>query len=93
MTTAPVFSNPDCVHAPLGLYSHTVSVPSGAELLFLSSQVGGGLDGSAGDTIAEQADQVFLNIVSLLSAHGLKASSIIKLTTLNGGGPERPACA
>ncbi|MGY9106618.1 MAG: RidA family protein, partial [Alphaproteobacteria bacterium] len=81
MTTGPVFSNPDCVHAPLGLYSHTVAVPSGTELLFLSGQVGVRPDGSVGNTIAEQADQVFLNIVLLLSAHGLKASSIIKLTT------------
>ena len=81
MTTGPVFSDPDCVYAPLGLYSHTVIVPSGTELLFLSGQVGVRPDGSVGENIAEQADQVFANIVSLLHAHGLEASNIIKLTT------------
>ena len=75
------FSNPDCVHAPLGLYSHTVVVPSGTELVYLSGQVGVRPDGSVGESIAEQADQVFANIVSLLGAHGLGPSDIVKLTT------------
>ncbi len=68
------------MHAPLGLYSHTVLVPSGTELLFLSGQLGVRMDGSVGESIAEQADQVFANIVSLLHAHDLEVSSIIKLT-------------
>jgi enamine deaminase RidA (YjgF/YER057c/UK114 family) len=38
-------------------------------------------DGSFGDTIAEQADQTFANVIALLRAHGLQASSIVKLTT------------
>ena len=75
------FSNPDTVHPPLGLYSHTAVVPAGTRLLFLSGQVGARPDGSVGETIAEQADQAFANIIALLRAHGLEASSIIKLTT------------
>lgn len=39
------FSNPPSVHAPLGLYSHTVSVPEGTELIFLSGQIGVRPDG------------------------------------------------
>jgi enamine deaminase RidA (YjgF/YER057c/UK114 family) len=74
-------SNPAGVHAPLGLYSHTVSVPEGTELIFLSGQVGVRPDGSALTTIEEQADQVFANILVLLKAHGLEATSIVKLTT------------
>ncbi len=31
--------------------------------------------------MSEQADQVFANIIALLSAHGLQATDIIKLTT------------
>ena len=81
MTTKAVFSNPDGVCAPLGLYSHTVVVPSGTELLFLSGQVGVRPDGSVGGSIAEQADQVFANIMALLHAHGLEASNIVKLST------------
>ena len=75
------FSNPSNVHAPLGLYSHTALVPTGTELIFISGQLGVRPDGSAPDTIAEQADQVFTNIVALLRAHGLEATDIIKLTT------------
>ena len=78
---AIICSNPESVHAPLGLYSHTVSVPEGTELVFLSGQLGVRPDGSTPSTIAEQADQVFANIINLLRSHGLDASHIIKLTT------------
>ena len=75
------YSNPASVHAPLGLYSHTVTVPAGTELVFLSGQVGVLPDGSVPATIEEQADQVFANVIGLLKAHGLEAASIVKLTT------------
>ena len=75
------FLNPETVHAPLGLYSHTVKVPEGTTLVFISGQVGVRRDGTTPDSIAEQADQVFANIIALLASHGLVASDIIKLTT------------
>jgi enamine deaminase RidA (YjgF/YER057c/UK114 family) len=81
MADAPVFSNPGGVHAPLGLYSHTVVVPGDTKLLFISGQVGVRPDGSCPATIGEQADQVFANIIAHLGAHGLGATSIVKLTT------------
>lgn len=74
-------SNPAGLHAPLGLYSHTVTVPEGTELIFLSGQLGVRPDGSVPATLEEQADQVFENIVALLKAHGLATTSIVKLTT------------
>jgi enamine deaminase RidA (YjgF/YER057c/UK114 family) len=83
--------NPETVHAPLGLYSHTVSVPAGTELIFLSGQLGVRPDGSTPATMAEQADQVFANIVALLRAHGLEASSIVKLTTFMVAGHDGDA--
>jgi len=84
-------TNPGTVHAPLGLYSHTVTVPAGTELIFISGQVGVRPDGSAPTTIAEQADQVFANIVALLHAHGLEASHIVKLTTFMVAGHDGDA--
>ena len=86
-----ICSNPTSVHAPLGLYSHTVSVSSDIELLFISGQLGVRPDGSTPATIAEQADQVFANIVALLNAHGLDASSIVKLTTFMVAGNDGDA--
>lgn len=85
------FSNPEGVHAPLGLYSHTACVPPGTELLFLSGQVGVRTDGSTPPTIAEQADQVFANIIAHLRGHGLEASDIVKLTTFMVAGHDGDA--
>jgi enamine deaminase RidA (YjgF/YER057c/UK114 family) len=85
------FENPAGVHAPLGLYSHTASVPEGTELIFIAGQVGVRPDGSTPATIAEQADQVFANIVALLKAHGLEATSIVKLTTFMVAGHDGDA--
>ena len=75
------FDNPACVVAPLGLYSHSVEVPAGATLVFVSGQVPVAVDGSVGETLADQADQVYANIVAVLAAKGIPATSIIKLTT------------
>jgi 2-iminobutanoate/2-iminopropanoate deaminase len=88
MTT---FSNPDTVHAPLGLYSHTALVPEGTELVFISGQIGVRPDGTTPPTIAEQADQAFANLIALLEAHGLEASDIVKLTTFMVAGHDGSA--
>jgi enamine deaminase RidA (YjgF/YER057c/UK114 family) len=74
------YSNPDGVHPPLGPYSHAVAVPPGAEMLYISGQVGVAADGSCGPTIAEQADQAFANLIAVLVAHGLDVGSVVKLT-------------
>jgi 2-iminobutanoate/2-iminopropanoate deaminase len=82
------FANPSCVHSPLGLYSHTVSVPQGTELLFISGQVGVRSDGTTPPSIEEQSDQVFSNLVALLGAHDLRPTDIIKLTTFMVAGQD-----
>ena len=76
MTT---FINPPHVHSPTG-YSHTAVVPAGTELIFLSGQVGIKPDGSVPQTLEEQSVEMFNNIKSLLLAHALDASSIVKIT-------------
>jgi enamine deaminase RidA (YjgF/YER057c/UK114 family) len=75
------FVNPSNVHAPVGSYSHTVTVPPGAELLFISGQVGMRPDGSLPTSFAEQAEVVFENIRSCLAAHGLGMEAVVKLTS------------
>ncbi|NOT60842.1 MAG: RidA family protein [Acidobacteria bacterium] len=85
------FTNPSSVHPPLGLYSHTVTVPEGTELLFISGQLGVRPDGTTPATMAEQADQVFANLVALLAAHGLAPTDIIKLTTFMVAGQDGDA--
>lgn len=69
----------------------TVNVPAGSELLVLSGQLGVRPDGSTPTTIAEQADQVFANIVALLAAHELRPTDIVKLTTFMVAGQDGDA--
>lgn len=89
---AAAYSSSAALHAPHGLYSLTVSVPEGTELIFLSGQLGVRPDDCApAATIAEQADQVFANIVALLQVHGLDATSIVKLTTFMDAGHDGDA--
>jgi 2-iminobutanoate/2-iminopropanoate deaminase len=75
------FVNPGNVHAPVGSYSHTVAVPPGTELIFISGQVGMRPDGSVPSSFAEQAEVVFENIRSCLAAHGLGMEAVVKLTS------------
>jgi enamine deaminase RidA (YjgF/YER057c/UK114 family) len=85
------FANPATVHPPLGLYSHAAVVPEGTELVYISGQVGVGPDGATPASIAEQADQVFANIVAILAAHGLEPAHIVKLTTFMVAGHDGDA--
>src|SRR5688572_11891164 len=75
------FVNPSNVHPPVGSYSHTVIVPPGTELLFISGQVGMRPDGSIPASFVEQAEVVFENIRSCLAAHGLGMEAVVKLTS------------
>ena len=74
-------NNPKKVAAPLGPYSHAVETPSGRGLIFLSGQVPVALDGSVGSTLAEQAEQVYLNISTILAANGAGIQDVVKLVT------------
>ena len=85
------FINPETVISPQGLYSHIVKVPAGTELLFLSGQLGSRPDGFTPDTIEGQADQVFSNIVALLTSQGLGVENIAKLTTFIVAGQDGQA--
>jgi len=75
------FVNPGNVHAPVGAYTHTATVPAGSELVFISGQVGMRPDGTVPASLAEQADIVFENIRSCLAAHGAGMEAVVKLTS------------
>ena len=73
--------NPDTVHAPIGAYTHTATVPAGTELVFISGQVGMRQDGSVPATLNEQAEVVFDNLRACLAAHGIEMNAVVKLTS------------
>jgi 2-iminobutanoate/2-iminopropanoate deaminase len=74
------FSNPPDVHPPAGPYSHTVVVPAGTELVFVSGQVGMRADGSVPSAFGEQAETTFQNLLACLASHGLGADAVVKLS-------------
>jgi enamine deaminase RidA (YjgF/YER057c/UK114 family) len=73
-------ASPD-VHKPLGTYSHTVTCPPGASLLFISGQVPVRPDGTWPTSFADQADQVFANVAAHLAAAGIDHSHVVKVNS------------
>lgn len=72
--------NPADVHPPLGGYSHMISVPPGAGLLFLSGQVGVDRQGRVMEGVRGQTRQALANLVSCLEAAGMSVANVAKLT-------------
>jgi 2-iminobutanoate/2-iminopropanoate deaminase len=77
----PKFLNPSDVHAPVGAYTHTVAVPPGSELVFISGQVGMRPNGAIPASFAEQAEVVFENLRCCLAAHGVGMEAVVKITS------------
>jgi 2-iminobutanoate/2-iminopropanoate deaminase len=76
---APELFNPATVVAPLGHYSHGGFIKAGSDLLFLAGQVGVRPDGSTPTTLAEQAEEVFANIVRVLKAKDMTVANLAKI--------------
>jgi 2-iminobutanoate/2-iminopropanoate deaminase len=74
-------NNPAGLHAPVGRYTHAVSVAPGARRVVLSGQVGMRPDGSVPEDVDEQVAQVVRNIGIVLASEGLTAADIVKVTT------------
>lgn len=78
---APDFFNPDTMTPPLGAYSHGGWVRAGSDILYIAGQVGVRPDGVLPETVAEQADEAYANIVRILTAAGLTPGNIVKINT------------
>ena len=72
--------NPKTVHKPLGVYSHTVSVPAGAAWLAISGQVGMNTNGVIAVGARKQAEQAYRNILTCLRANKMTKEHLVKLT-------------
>jgi len=75
--------NPAELHDPTPFgYSHTASIPPGAELVLVSGQYGSNLDGSVVSTdFGEQVQRAFQNLGTALAAHGLTLADVVQLRT------------
>jgi enamine deaminase RidA (YjgF/YER057c/UK114 family) len=73
-------SNPKSVHKPGGAYSHTVRVPSDAEWLVISGQVGVGPDGKLANGVRKQTELVYKNLLACLRENGMRKQDFVKFT-------------
>ena len=77
--STPEFFNPPTVHAPLGLYSHGGVVRAGSEIVHIAGQVGTRPDGTLPESIREQAEEAFANVVRVLAAREMAAANLVKI--------------
>ena len=73
--------NPKSIAPPTGTgtYSHGVVVPPNSRLLYIAGQVGIRPDGSIGDSIEEQSETVWANLVAVLAEAGMGIKDIVKI--------------
>ncbi len=72
--------NPKSVHAPVGVYSHTVSVAPSARWVAVAGQVGINRRGVLAAGIRRQAEQAFRNVLACLRENGMRKQDLVKLT-------------
>jgi enamine deaminase RidA (YjgF/YER057c/UK114 family) len=72
--------NPAGVAAPGGKYSHSVEVPPNARWLYVSGQVGVAPDGTTPPGIAEQCENCWRNILTILADAGMSMSDVVKVS-------------
>src|SRR6202140_1885143 len=72
---------PASVAAPFGPYSHSVEVPGGSRLLYISGEVGVLPDGTVPDGIEAQAEACWRNIIAILADARMGVEDLVKITT------------
>lgn len=80
MTTA-ITPGAEALYPPFGAYSHVQRAPAGADLFYISGQVGVRIDGTTPPTLLEQTDQAFLNVAAILKANGMGFEHVVKMNT------------
>jgi 2-iminobutanoate/2-iminopropanoate deaminase len=73
-------SNPPGVREPGTRYSHAVIVENAARRLVISGQVGVDTDGTVPANGEAQIAQTFRNLRSVLEAHGMAMTNVVKTT-------------
>jgi enamine deaminase RidA (YjgF/YER057c/UK114 family) len=73
--------NPTSIMAPVNnAYVHAVLIPSGADVLHISGQVGADAEGNVPDDPARQAENAWSNVMAIVREAGMDSSHIAKLT-------------
>jgi 2-iminobutanoate/2-iminopropanoate deaminase len=72
--------NPPNVAAPTGPYSHAIETAGAPRWLHISGQIGRAPDGTIAGDIAGQSEQVWRNLVAVLTAAGMTTQNLVKVT-------------
>ena len=72
-------SRAEGVHPPFANYSHAVEVPAGARMVFVSGQLGIGVDGTVPEGAEAQAELIFKAIARILAARGMTMADVVRL--------------
>ena len=72
--------NPESFHDPLGPYSHQIELTGPQRLLVMAGQVGITREGQVPDEAADQFGAALDNVLENLTAAGMGAADLVKLT-------------
>ena len=73
--------NPPAIMQPFNnAYHHGVIIPANAQVLHTAGQVGAAPDGTTSSDPAEQAEQIWKNLVAILDDADMTVANIVKLT-------------
>src|SRR3954453_14866323 len=72
--------NPEAIHAPLGPYSHQLELDGPQRLLVMAGQDGMTKDGQVPEDATAQFEVALDNVLANLSAAGMSAADLVKLT-------------
>jgi len=75
--------NPETVAPPAALYSHSVEIPPNARWLYLAGQIGKKPDGTIPESLEEQDEQIWKNVICVLEDAGFGVENIVKLNVLS----------
>ena len=75
----PTPLTPTTLRAPFSNYAHAVEVAAGARLLFVSGQLGVGLDDAVPEGAAAQAELCFDNVEAVLHAAGMTLDHVVRV--------------
>ncbi len=73
--------NPKTISAPNGTYSHGVLVTGGSKFLAISGQVAIKSDGTVPDSLNEQCEVIWKNILAVLDESGMSIKNLIKINS------------
>ncbi len=77
----PRFFNPRRIAQPGSLYSQGVVHSARARRLIISGQVGARLDGSVAETLEEQMEIAWDNLIEVLREGGMTVADLVKVVT------------